>query len=139
MFRFLFKWSLQITGTGIVGYNLLGPQKQEDVKGAFKSITNSSRASMILFRSVYDYYSELSGIEYNSQDYHKKRSQVCHPLHVDPHACCQQNFRLEQSQQRYLSQAGTVSGQPGSGHAVGVYLSAQSAARFRTFCLLRRN
>jgi len=74
MFRFLFKWSLEITGTGIIGYNLLGPQQQADVKGAYNSVVNSSRASAILFRSIYDYYNELSNIEYNSEQYHKKRS-----------------------------------------------------------------
>lgn len=41
---------------------MLGQQKQQDVQGAFKSITNSSRASIILFQSVYDYYQELQGI-----------------------------------------------------------------------------
>ena len=56
MFRFLFKWSLEITGAGIVGYTLLGPQKQSDVKGAYHSIINSSRASYIVFRSIADYY-----------------------------------------------------------------------------------
>lgn len=76
MFRFLFKWSLEITGTGIVGYNYLTPQHQADVKGAVNSIINSSRASIILFRSIYDYYNELRGFEYNSEDYHKKRSEV---------------------------------------------------------------
>lgn len=63
MFRFLFRWSLEITGASIIGYNqLLKPQQQEDVKGAFLSISNSSRASVILFRSVYDYMNELSKI-----------------------------------------------------------------------------
>lgn len=56
MFRFLFKWSLEITGTGIVGYHMLGPQKQSDLKGAFNSVINSSRASIILGQSIYDYY-----------------------------------------------------------------------------------
>lgn len=74
MLRFLFKWSLEITGAGIVGYNLLGQQRQSDVKGAATSIVNSSRASIILFQSIYDYYQELKGYEYNSEDYHKKRS-----------------------------------------------------------------
>jgi hypothetical protein len=55
MFRFLFKWSLELTGAGIVGYHMLGPQQQADVKGAYNSIVNSSRASGILFRSIYDY------------------------------------------------------------------------------------
>lgn len=66
MFRFLFKWSLEITGAGIVGYNMLGQQKQQDLKGAFRSLTNSSRASVILFQSVYDYYHDLQNLEYNS-------------------------------------------------------------------------
>lgn len=55
MFRTLFKWSLEITGAGIVGYHMLGPQKQSDVKGAFNLITNSTRASVILFILIYDY------------------------------------------------------------------------------------
>lgn len=61
MFRTLFKWSLEITGVGIVGYHMLGPQKQADVRGAITSITNSTRASAILFRSIYDYQQELKG------------------------------------------------------------------------------
>ena len=56
MFRTLFKWSLEITGAGIVGYHMLGPQKQSDVKGAYHSVINSSRASYIVFRSIADYY-----------------------------------------------------------------------------------
>ena len=74
MFRFLFKWSLEISGASLVGYNMLTPQKQSDLYGVFRSFTNSSRASIILFQSVYDYYRELGEFEYNTDDYHKKRS-----------------------------------------------------------------
>jgi hypothetical protein len=74
MIRFLFKWSLEITGVSIVGYTLMNPQTQADVKGAYRSIVNSTKASAILFRSVYDYYYELSAITYNTEEYHKKRS-----------------------------------------------------------------
>ena len=59
MFRFLFKWSLEITGASMVGYHSLGQQKRADVDGAAMSLLNSSRASLILFRSIYDYYYEL--------------------------------------------------------------------------------
>lgn len=66
MIRFLLKWSLEITGVSLVGYHSLSPQKRADVDGAAKSILHSSRASYILFRSIYDYYYELSNIEYNT-------------------------------------------------------------------------
>ena len=56
MFRFLFKWSLEITGTSLVGYHMLSPQKRADLQGMGRSITNSSRTSLILLQSVYDYY-----------------------------------------------------------------------------------
>lgn len=76
MFRFMFKWSLEITGASLVGYHLQTPQKQADLQGIGRSVTNSARASLILSRSVYDYYTELSNFEYNSEEYHKKRSEV---------------------------------------------------------------
>ena len=67
MFRFLGKWSLEITGASLVGYNMLSPQKRYDLQGMGRSITNSSRASFILFRSIYDYYRELGQFEYNTE------------------------------------------------------------------------
>ena len=67
MFRFLGKWSLEITGASLVGYNMLSPQKRSDLQGMGRSITNSSRASYILFRSIYDYYRELGQFEYNTE------------------------------------------------------------------------
>lgn len=39
-----------------MGYNMLGQQQQQNVQGAYKSITNSSRASIILYQSISDYY-----------------------------------------------------------------------------------
>ena len=66
MFRFLFKWSLEITGASMVTYHWLAPQKRADVDGAARSLLNSSRASLILFRSIYDYYYELRPYDYNS-------------------------------------------------------------------------
>ena len=56
MFRFLFTWSLEITGASIIGYHFLPGQKQADIYGAYRSLVNSSRASVILAHSVYDYY-----------------------------------------------------------------------------------
>ena len=77
MIRFLAKWSLEITGTSIVGFHtLLTPQQQADYFGIFKSFTNSTRASSVVFRSVYDYYYGLQNIEYNSEEYHRKRAEI---------------------------------------------------------------
>jgi len=55
-------------------HGLLTPQQRADCKGGFRSFINSSRASLIVFRSIYDYYYELKVIEYNSEEYHQKRS-----------------------------------------------------------------
>ena len=60
MIRFLAKWSLEITGISMVGYyGYLTPQQRADCQGVFRSFTNSTRASSVVFRSIYDYYYEL--------------------------------------------------------------------------------
>ena len=57
MIRFLAKWSLEITGASLVGYHtLLSPQQQADFNGMYRSVRNSTRASYVVFRSIYDYY-----------------------------------------------------------------------------------
>lgn len=43
-FRFIFKWSLEITGSLIIGYNyLLKPDQQADLYGFYRSCHNSYR------------------------------------------------------------------------------------------------
>lgn len=50
------------------------PQTLKDFEGVLKSIGNSTRAAIILGRSVYDYTYELGNIPYNTDEYHAKRS-----------------------------------------------------------------
>jgi hypothetical protein len=50
------------------------PQTIKDIEGVFKSIGNSSRAAIILGKSVYDYTYELGALTYNTDEYHAKRS-----------------------------------------------------------------
>jgi hypothetical protein len=52
------------------------PQRLADMEGILKSLRNTSRAAVILARSVYDYTYELGAIPYNTDQYHEKRSEV---------------------------------------------------------------
>jgi aarF domain-containing kinase len=66
-------------GTGVVagvGYLASSGQQREDFYGAYRSIVNSSRAAVILYRAVKDYELSLMGLEYNSEEYHKARHEV---------------------------------------------------------------
>ena len=68
------KWSVGMFGSLFISYHLLSPQSKANILGAYHSIINSSRATWVLYRSVYDYSQELGAIPYNTDEYHKKRS-----------------------------------------------------------------
>lgn len=63
-----------VAGTGF--YLHRHRQLLADVQGIAKSLRNTSRAALILAQSVYDYTYELGAIEYNTDRYHEKRSEV---------------------------------------------------------------
>jgi aarF domain-containing kinase len=42
----------------------------------YRSIVNSSRAALIVYRAVKDYELSLMGLEYNSEEYHQARHEV---------------------------------------------------------------
>lgn len=53
VFRFLFKWSLEITGTLVVGYNYgLKPEQQADLYGLYRSCFNSYRAAKQVYAAI---------------------------------------------------------------------------------------
>ena len=60
------KFAAGITTTGVL-YGVANPQQRENVYGAYRSIVNSSRAGVILYRAVKDYELSLMGLEYNSE------------------------------------------------------------------------
>lgn len=62
--------------TPAILYSTSSEQRKKDIEGIGKSIINSSRASKILAVSIYDYLYELGKIEYNTEEYHRKRSEI---------------------------------------------------------------
>lgn len=53
LFRFLFKWSLEITGTLVVGYNYgLKPEQQANLYGFYRSSINSYRTAKQLYAAL---------------------------------------------------------------------------------------
>lgn len=66
LFSFLFKWSLEITGTLIVGYNYgLKPEQQADLYGLYRSCHNSYRASKQIYAALNE-YKTLTSVQSNS-------------------------------------------------------------------------
>lgn len=55
---------------------VLNHQQREDLYGAYRSVTNSSRAAFILYQAVRDYQVSLLDIPYNTEEYHRKRHEV---------------------------------------------------------------
>ena len=46
LFKFLFKWSLEITGISLIGYHVaLKPNQQADLYGLYRSVCNSYKAA----------------------------------------------------------------------------------------------
>lgn len=71
------KFIIITTLSGYVSYQyLLTAQQKQDIYGVYRSFSNSARASNVLFRSIYDYHEQLKEFQYNSEEYHKKRSQI---------------------------------------------------------------
>lgn len=70
------KWLLGSTMISGAAYWSMSDQQKENVYGAYRSIINSSRAGLILYRAVKDYELSLMGLEYNSEEYHKVRHEV---------------------------------------------------------------
>lgn len=54
-------------------WGVLNHQQREDVYGAYRSVTNSSRAAFILYQAVRDYQVSLEDIPYNTEEYHRAR------------------------------------------------------------------
>jgi len=76
LFRFLFKWSLEITGTFIVGYNYgLKPEQQADLYGFYRSCFNSYRAAKQVYAALNE-YKGLTSVQSNPEDFRKQLTEV---------------------------------------------------------------
>ena len=76
MFRFLFKWSLEITGSLIVGYNYgLKPEQQADLYGLYRSCHNSYRAGKQVYAAL-NQYKGLIQLKNNPELYAKQLAEV---------------------------------------------------------------
>ncbi len=62
MWRKMGKFCLGTAIVGTVGYWALNGQQRENIYGAYRSIVNSSRAAVILYRAVKDYELSLMGL-----------------------------------------------------------------------------
>lgn len=62
MWRKLGKILLGVTAISTAGYSVATDQQRENVYGAYRSIVNSSRAAIILYRAVNDYELSLMGL-----------------------------------------------------------------------------
>ena len=66
-----------LIGAGVYGYySLSPPQVKANFEGYFNSSINSVVAGRILAASVFDYTYSLRNLEYTSEAYHAKRSEV---------------------------------------------------------------
>ncbi len=69
----LAKGSLGIAVSTAIFWYSRDHQDRENLYGVYRSVVNSSRACIILYRAVQDYDKSLSHLEYNSEEYHKAR------------------------------------------------------------------
>jgi hypothetical protein len=60
--RRLLKFTAAATTTAALCYGVSSPQQRENAYGAYRSIVNSSRAAVILYRAVKDYELSLMGL-----------------------------------------------------------------------------
>ena len=76
IFKFLFKWSLEITGSLVAGYyGYLKPEQQADLYGFYRSCTNSYRAAFHVYAAIND-YKALLPLNQNEAEYAKQLSEV---------------------------------------------------------------
>jgi pyruvate dehydrogenase complex dehydrogenase (E1) component len=62
MWRRVGKLCFGTAAVATVGYWAVGGQQRENIYGAYRSIVNSSRAAIILYRAVKDYELSLMGL-----------------------------------------------------------------------------
>lgn len=76
LFRFLFKWSLEISGSLIVGYNYgLKPEQQADMYGLYRSCGNSYRTAKQVYGAL-NQYKGLIQLKDNPQEFNKQLVEV---------------------------------------------------------------
>lgn len=67
----LFKWSLEITGVSIVGYNYLSYERQQNLLGLYHSLQNSYRTALCAYE-LYNQFKPLLEVKNNPEQYRQK-------------------------------------------------------------------